>query len=302
MVMRLAETTGSGPDGTCYDAVAELHDAMSQQLFPGEHYYVLGGIATGAIIHPDSVIDHAATTVVAAPDSAVSVWRDNDTKRDVDILVASVLTDSEAFMLKEAAAAAVAGRLTLSLFGVDVYHERLGVPERALYTAKDWTSRRTLDERGVHRYELFPLQQAVPSESYEPWRLLMPNGHEVQVLNPAAHMLAYVMRSVSGLRPKDTAKFDDMLRRVTNDPVLMEQIYDGPLRPWFDFAWASHELKNGRLSPDSPLLRPGVSRAELQAFGIKGRALHRVEGNPTIQKLAQSELGAKLLKPIVGDK
>ena len=84
---------------TCYDVIGELDAATHDILAPRQQYYVLGGVATAALKHPVSVFDHQTNRLIAAVDSGESVLRDNDTKRDIDLLVLDVLTAEQAKMI-----------------------------------------------------------------------------------------------------------------------------------------------------------------------------------------------------------
>jgi hypothetical protein len=165
--------------------------------------------------------------------------------------------------------------------------------------ASAWTSKRTIDSKGQLYYELAPLVQAVPAESYQPWRLEMPGGKAVSMLNPAAHMLAYSIWSISGERHKDKQKIDVMRRRVEGNPFFMEQIHYGNLRSWLDFATAIQGLVEDTYVP-LETLPSYTSRLELEAFRMRGQLLRLPESNETIVKYAQSGFFQKLLKPFIG--
>jgi hypothetical protein len=282
----------------CYWAISELDDAMRDSLGPWQRYFVLGGIASGALRHPDTVIDTATRTVIAAEGSGELTVRQNGTTRDIDILVDDVLTDETADRVKASVAEATGGALVVSVFGLDA-HTPDTPASRLKNTATHWVSRRTIDENRTHRYELHPLSQAVPRESYEPWRLYTPDNRVVNIFNPAGHVLAYAMRSVSGVRAKDTDKLYEMTNNVLRHPELKDEIKEGVFRPWLDFAVAVYDMRDNTLPPDSPLIKEGTNRVELAAARWKGKLLHFIEDQERIVDIAQHERIQKLLNFVI---
>jgi hypothetical protein len=284
---------------TCYDVIGELDAATQDILDPGQQYYVLGGIATAAIKHPDSVFDHQTNRLIAAVDSGEPILRNNDTRRDIDLLVLDILTAEQAKRIRQRASIAIGKQLVVSVFGL-TEHQEPNMLYRTVKSIAAWTSVRTLADDGTLRYELHPLQQEVSRESYSPWALQLPNGHEVSILNPAAHMLAYYMRSISGLRNKDAEKVEEMRRKILNDQNFKEQIFDGPLQSWQQFADDVDRL--GNRSPHDEALPIGAvaSAFEVGVFRKKSELLRFFEANPTIVKYAQKGLLQAILRPIIG--
>lgn len=284
---------------TCYDVIGELDAATQDILSPNQQYYVLGGIATSAIKHPDSVFDHQTNRLVAAPDSGEPVFRDNGTRRDIDLLVLDVLTSEQATRVRQKISLVVGKYLVVSVFGLS-NHQQPTVLRRVVKSAAAWTSERTLDNDGTLRYELYPLQQEVPRESYQPWTLQLPNGHGVSILNPAAHMLAYHMRSISGVRDKDRDKVEKMRKRVFSDPNFKDQIQTGPLRSWKQFADNIDRLGTQPPTYETLPAAPIASALEWRMFRKKNEWLRFLEANPTIVKYAQKGLLQAVLRPIIG--
>ena len=284
---------------TCYDAIRDLDDAANDILAPEQQYYVLGGIVTAAINHPDTVFDHDTSHLIAAEDSAEPVRRDNDTLRDVDVLIRDRLSSKEASRIREELTRAIGGSLVVSVFGLTP-HFSPGVVNRGVKSVAAWTSERTLDDDGVLRYELYPLQKEVPLESYEPWRLEMPKGGQVSTFNPAAHMLAYYMRSISGLRAKDREKVEAMRVNIEADPKFKEQIYDGPLQSWQHFAEMIELFGTNTEAALDLAEEHDILGRDLDIFRKKSEILRSLESNPTLVKYAQKGLLQALLRPFIG--
>jgi hypothetical protein len=285
----------------CFEATADLEAALKASPLQNGRYFVLGGIVTSALQHPDTVIDHESQTIVAAPDLTYPNVRDeNGTRRDIDLLIDEVLTPGTVAAIKENVNEAIGGKLILSLFGLERHEPSPGISERIVRSFMHLTTSRTIDDNGVRRFELHPLEQIVEEESYVPWNLQTPGGGIVQVLNPAGHLMAYRMCSISGLREKDRVKVDAMATNVMADPRLQEQIMDGPFRAWLDFADARAALLEGELPPDSPQLRDGTTAAELKVFEYRGKMLRTLERSDKLMTIAQSGKIKKLTDIFTG--
>ncbi len=285
---------------SCYEVIDGLDKAIRETLTPSQQYFVLGGIATAAINHPESVFDHQTDHLIAAPESTVPVLRDNGTRRDVDMLVLDVLSPDQATAIKRVVSAAVGDALEVSVFGLSPHRDMTTV-RRLGRSLTAWTSERTIDDNGILRYELFPLEQIVSQESYSPWTLELPSGEGVAIFNPAAHMLAYYLRSISGLRAKDVSKVDAMRYRVMGEPIFQQQIFDGPLQSWWEMANDIGRLGD-RKSIDRLLEEKHGTKLELEAAHWRGKLLKTFESNATIVTYAQKGLLQKLLKSFVGNR
>ncbi len=285
--MKRAEAPVSDNGMVCYDVLGELDNVMRAQLGPDREYYVLGGIATGALTHESTVIDDQSQAIVAAKESGSALVRENGTRRDIDILVGDILPRKEAKRIKAEVSGAIDKTLVVSVFGMDRHQGDLSPAERLQRNALAWTSRRTIDRDGILRYELFPLQRVVDPDSYKPWQLQIPDGKHIQVFHPAGHMLAYMLRSVSGIRDKDADKLSAMQERIT--PLFREEINDGPFRSWIDFAGDIHGLLHkGREA--AVRVRSDAQLVDLDVFRLKGRVLGRLESYQKMVDLAQGAL------------
>lgn len=285
----------------CFEAIQDLELAMDKCLAPDQRYFVLGGISTSAMKHPDTYFDHDSRVVYAPDESAESVIRENGTTRDVDILIDGVLPNEQADNIRATVAEAVPD-LKISIFGFDEHRPVLTRRERIGRAFKEWTSKRTVDEDGNLHYELYPLSQQVQPESYEQWKLVAGEEAVTSVLNPAGHLLAYKMRSISGVRPKDIPKLTDLNNRVMSDETFQAQIRDGIYKEWREFANFIVVMRDSSLKLAAGLACHSAGIADVAAFLAKSRALHRLERNEHLVKLAQTRLGEKILDPIVGSK
>lgn len=277
-------------DMNCFEAVRELDAAMADVIPTGMNYIVLGGIVSSAIRHPDTIFDSQENGgMLLAPNSAADpVIRENGTKRDVDILITGVLDRETCHNVKQTVHEATGGELVVSVFDFEAHDPN----PSWLSKVKAGVSHRTIDENGVLRYEMYPLLKEVKPETYEPWYLTIDNGQtKINVLNPAGHILAYRMRSISGIRPKDVGKVAEMTRCVMAVPELEDAIREGDFADWLDFAEALQSILRAEIEPGDGLLFPEAGRASLVAFRWKGKLLHALESNESLVRLAQDEKG-----------
>jgi len=286
----------------CFEAIQDLELAMDKCLAPDQRYFVLGGIATSAMKHPETYFDHDGKVVYAPDDSAESVIRENGTTRDVDILIDSVLPNDQADNIRATVAEAVPD-LEISIFGFDEHKPVTKRSERVGKAFKEWISRRTSDDHGIFRYELYPLSQPVQPESYEQWKLVAGEETAVtSVLNPAGHLLAYKMRSISGVRHKDVPKLKELNKKVMSDEAFQAQARDGIYKEWREFANSIVVMRGSSLKLAAGLACHSAGVIDVAAFWTKSRALRGAEHNEYLVKLAQTKFGAKILGSFVGSR
>lgn len=283
---------------SCYDVVSVLDDVSRQTLTSNQQYYVLGGIATSAIIHPDTVFDHQTERVIPTQAASQPLKRENGTLRDIDILVLDTLDKDTAKSIKNSISEAIGKSLIVSVFGINE-HQPTDSGHRIYQSLSTWTSKRTIDTENQHYYELYPLIQKVPKESYRPWKLELPNGSDIAVFNPAAHLLAYYVRSITSVRSKDLEKVITMKNIIENNPVFKEQIEEGAFSSWKQFA---NDIKLMLTTDDEFIASqyPDISKTELNIYRQKVKILNFLESNERMVRYAQKGLIQKVLAPIIG--
>lgn len=275
-----------------YEAIAGLDTAMDRHLYDTVPYFVVGGITTAALAHPETVIDCNNRRIIASERSDIATRRHNGTLRDVDILIGSRVTPVLMSEMRHDLAEKLDGTLEVSVFGFDGYRDYAS-------DRSGWTSRRLEKDRIDYFYQLGPVVQQVSMDSYEPWKLQLPKDlGEVSVLHPAGHLAAYAMRSVSGIRAKDTEKFAQMRTNIMQHPELKNDLYHGPFKEWKQFADTLTAIRRGQpLEHDN--IQPGTTKRDIAMLRWRGRLLKIVEQHSLVVDVAQKPAMQKVLNTFV---
>jgi hypothetical protein len=275
---------------SCYDALPRFDTFLGNiERAYGSQAYMLGGIVTAALNAESTVIDKASESVIAYPEqmdqnTVPRVYRPNGTRSDVDVLVKKVLTADEEKLIKNVGMSSVNNMLEVSVHSLRP--RKRVTPRRHVTGIGEFTSERTVDEFGVMRYELFPLERIVEPESYRPWHLEC-NGQRFPILHPAGHMLAYAMRSSSGVRAKDANKYQHMRQQVMDN--FEAEIVDGPFKAWLAFSNDIQEvLMQGRHANVGK--QRHTNQLDLALLQARGRCLRKVESSEKVVKLGQGVL------------
>lgn len=284
-----------------YEILPIVENVLRDRVPKHIPFFVLGGIMTAALRDERTIIDFDEKHVTAPKDVAIPTRRKNGTRRDIDILIADVLAKDIGKGIASDVTEAIDNELDVSVFGLDD-HEEVQQKSRITRQATEWLSRRTIDENGVHRYELFPLAQAVESASYEPWILSYNSDSQgVSVLHPVGHALAYRMRSISGVRPKDKQKLADMEGHIYSHPEAREVYHDGVFQEWALFADALARLRTNHgasMKEYCNLACTSITRPDIMIAQAKSSLLGMIELVEPITKIAQSSRVQILLKPL----
>lgn len=309
----------------CIEIVApfseRLHD--DHALAPVQ---LMGGIASAALQHEGTTISLKDRTIVTSPgfledpatQQALSAMRPNGTLRDMDALVLS--SDPMQIAAVEATARQTIGdQLEISVFGLHTVGELYRQIEQpfGVSALKTFLSDRYVGGEGGLMYKaLFPFAATLPEEALETYSLEV--GKDVfPVANPAAAIMNYWTRSISGLRAKDADKVQQLAGEVfAKAPELVDWIVDGPGQSQMELAAILHTLRfsnSGQAKRELTLggapgirLRAGSVRAlaEHESFmlpnhgsnvqdavlalaAIKSRGLGVPESNPLVVKLYQ---------------
>jgi hypothetical protein len=275
-------TGPQAPD--CYEIAANLDGVLRAADI--DDYYLVGGMASGPLSEGDYELDLAERAIIAGQNTTLPVFRENGTRRDIDVLVLS--TDEDRI---QRAAQAVGGliddALEVSVFGVEPHADLMTRGSRLARLFKDFLSHRTIDEEGGHHYVLGPIDQAVSEESYEPWQLVTPGGDTFQVMHPVAQLYCYDMRSLSGPRTKDAAKVAQLRANVMENPAMARDA-ESMFAEWKEFITRRDALLEYGYTQEASAL-------EGKFYSVKGRALRTLESSKAIVRIGQHPAVQKLL-------
>lgn len=286
---------------TCFEAIRDVDLAMRESLACNVPYFVLGGIATAALAEPTSFIDSEENQIFCTDTGDIPTIRDGGTKRDIDILVGDVLDKETARMIKATVEEAVDDALEVSVFGFGIYEPTISPAKAAKLAGSGWTSRRTIDPSGVIRLELFPLTREIDPVVFEPWTLITPNQDKVSVMHPAAHVLNYATRSISGVRNKDREKLAQATEQVLENGRFIDDIVGGKLTTLAEFSVMLDWLRQGKLQPGSPYIRPEATAIDLSVARAKAILLREAESHPAVVDLALHGPIQRAFKPFIGN-
>lgn len=288
---------------SCYEVMGEVQ-AVAEEVLPGAPVLLVGGGPAAAIRHESTRYDHENRRISPTMESSEPTIRSNGSKRDLDLIAMRILQPGEGPAAEKALLEAIGERMTVSVFGLEPRDESgaVNILKRSLF---DWTSRRTVDEQGVHRYEIFPLEQTIyePEVVYEPWAMELPTGGEIPVMPPDTTVLNYFVRPVSP-RAKDQEKIGLMVNNILDHPEFRERMSSGgPLWPVRQLAHGIAQLGRDELPPDSPLLSPLTSPETIKAFQMRA-AIHTQFGRyeKIVKLIGHNEAVQKAIKVTTGRK
>lgn len=274
-----------------YDFIGNINPVLRAEM-GDRKFYVVGGIVTSILLDNETVIDEENKTTVARSNINLSNYRSDGSKRDLDIVFLDKLVPKERKHLKKVIATAIDNRLVPSVFDLKDYKENRNHVKANLL---DWLSKRTIDENGIIRYELFPLSQEVCQESFDQWFFKVANSDsKTPMLHPVGHVLAYKTRSIYGVKHKDQAKVSDMFDKIINlSPNFKYEAESGIFKDWRHFAELIETLNREHSSENS------VKLVDFLAFRLKSRILSSLESNPKIVTLSYSNFINRILETII---
>lgn len=255
--------------------VARLEDNPS---LPGVQ--LMGGIGSAALKHEGTVILPDERRIVTtdaflreSPD--LGRYRQNGTLRDMDALVLSD-DESQVAAIEKIAEEEIGDGLDISVFRL-VSGSQLDEQRAAPFGAqalKTFVSDRYVREDGGLDKALFPFAVPIDSEIMDSWTLEV-DAQEYKVMNPAVAILNYLTRSISGLRPKDYDKVQDMAKLVFGkSPELADWAVDGPGRSHMEFAGILQTLRRSNTFPRSKRILSVGGALEIRAGSVRSLRDH----------------------------
>lgn len=277
--------------------------------------HIIGGNGSAALAHPEVRINTDYKTIEAPASCDLPQHRPDGTLRDADILVLETQTDKiEA--IEEIANATIEG-LEVSVFGLKPSRQlidqadspirssmKVFLGDRYIFVPPEYSR----DGQIIGEKSLFPFAVEMPVETLDTYTLSL-DGSDLLVptSHPAATVLNYLTRSISGLRTKDAKKVMALADNVFKNPDMLEWVTDGPGKSTLNLARVLHTLRESRRKPQvlevgkhlkiEPLdlaklhdrpefmyksMGRRASRALVEVAHVKGRALHVAESQEKI--------------------
>lgn len=229
----------------CVELVVPLVQELDSE---GIKFQIMGGI--GSVVLAGEFVPVGQDRTIHTRDKIhLSQFRDNGSKRDVDVLVLSD-DEAETKRVEEIADEVIGDGLKLSIFGLKTYWDlakQRRQPTRSLtrvFLADRYKG--SHPAAGCHK-SLFPFIAPIDPEAMETWYVPVQHGGAntlVPIPHPGATILNYATRSVSGIRPKDRKKLDSISTNIhQNFPGIRTWIHDGPGRDQLLFARMIHSLR-----------------------------------------------------------
>ena len=249
-----------------------IHDRMEDREDP---YNVVGGLGLHAVTNA-AEIDWGNHVVYLPGGVCLPRLRENGTVRDLDTLVQS--TDKAVVKsCRQEIADAIGDKLVVSAFGLNPYEKN----RRGIF---DFVGDRYVDNEGRLYWRLGGIETEIPSASLDQW-LVKRDGETVcAVLNPIAQLGAYGCRSITGWRPKDKEKVEELIKVIMPNRKISD-IPQDCRDQYYTFREQSKKVAE--------------ARKKLGWFGLKAGLLSFLERQEWAVRLAQGELDG-VLSGIVG--
>lgn len=244
-----------------------IHDRMEDCEVP---YNVVGGLGLHAVTNA-AEIDWDNHVVYLPGGVCLPRLRENGTVRDLDTLVQS--TDKTVMKsCRQKIADAIGDELVVSAFGLNSYEKN----RRGIF---DFVGDRYVDSEGRLYWRLGGIETEIPSASLDQW-LVRRDGETVcAILNPIAQLGAYGCRSITGWRPKDIEKVEELVNVIMPNHKISD-IPQDCRDQYYTFREQSKKVAE--------------ARKKLGWFGLKAGLLSFLEHQEWVVRLAQGELDGVL--------
>ena len=244
-----------------------FHDRMEDCEVP---YNVVGGLGLHAVTNA-AEIDWDNHVVYLPSGVYLPCLRENGTVRDLDTLVQS--TDKTVVKsCRQEITDAIGDKLVVSAFGLNPYEKN----RRGIF---DFVGDRYVDDEGRLYWRLGGIETEIPPASLDQW-LVKRDGETVcAILNPIAQLGAYGCRSITGWRPKDTEKVEELIKVIMPNRKISD-IPQDCRDQYYTFREQSRKVAE--------------ARQKLGRFGLKAGLLSFLERQEWAVRLAQGELDGVL--------
>ncbi len=309
----------NGAGSNCIEIIKPFAEKVAE--FPDVEIQLIGGVGSTALAHPELQINTSARTISAPEDLYLPQFRDDGTRRDLDVLVLS--TDKgEIQEVEEFAKQVVGEELEISVFGlkkVDQLKKQkespFGVSAMKTFLSDRYLTAKDGDQAKAYK-ALFPFEVPFNVSALETWNLQV-GDVALPVPHPGMSIANYYTRSISGLRPKDADKVSAMAGNIFDkSPLVFMWLVEGDGAPFLGLAGALHTIrepaKGGQQldiggaitltpgnykelinNPAFSMASSDVAGATLTIARAKARALHALEKQAKLVTMWQSGIEQK---------
>lgn len=248
----------------------DMHTHMSEML--RVPYAVAGGIGVTAVLLSNA-IDWSNEAIVLSPDAQLPNIRDNGTRRDADVLICSV-DDADIKQGKTTLQDAIGDDVVVSAFGLLPYEKR---SHWLSFVGDRYLQGDSIDDPNAALfYRTCSVETEIPMGSILPWPVVMNDEVVCATLSPIAHLGAYKNCSVSGLRPKDRQKFEELRYKIFGENGTYKSI--------------PADYREQLLAMEYHASKVARERRRVGEIGIKAAVLGSLERNQLLVRLAQGTL------------
>lgn len=222
-----------------------------QQLEDTDDVQIIGGLGALAYTDETTILDKDNQELHADPNIGIPQFRNNGSRRDVDVLVVSSNPD-RIREVEDLLEDTVGDQLERSVFGIHdasrLHAQRrnpLGFTAFKMFVSDRYAN---FEEHTAVR-ALFPFAVPLSAESLQPWHTTI-QDIRVPVPSPYTTLLNYASRSIGGARQKDREKIRQVARFLGADGTsVIEEMEDATYQPQADFAHVIHSLHGGQVDP-----------------------------------------------------
>lgn len=253
----------------------------------GEHHRVLGGIAAHAILGSKR-IDYTSQSIFIPRDIHLNNYRENGTLRDIDIL--HIGSQQDLVAAKKRIEQTLDGRLVSSVFPL--------IPEGNRWSLQRlFLTERVLDNQRNYSLRLGRIVTRIPKSTYNGWSVHYEDNNDAlfQTISPVSILGGYTVRSITGIRPKDQEKVEELKSKIFgNDEEAFARwlaaTHDESISRQITEQITSHKTHQDKVS---------AARNNKPTYKLRSKLLSRAERETSMQKLAQGKFDS-LLRRFVG--
>ncbi len=202
-----------------------------------DHRFV-GGISFGGFLHAKTTwtIDIKKRVVTLKNHNPLSLIREDNTIRDIDLIV---LSQEKKDMLQTYVATLAKQYKQFPSVSIE---SPIQVHKQQRNVLTQFVSALEIDEKNNIYFSFENIKQKISWKSIEPWTVVLADKTSFTVRNPVGDYLGYLLRTPSGLKPKDKEKIvyvkklaDDVIKQGKKNNIdYLSEEYFGTWQEFID--------------------------------------------------------------------